>query len=46
MGRLLIVDAVLPEELILDSGIGPCSGDDCNSDSGGCTHDAACGQDC
>lgn len=48
MSDLQIVNAVLPNELVLDLGtaIGPCRGDDCNSDQGGCTHDSSCGQDC
>jgi hypothetical protein len=44
-----VVKARLPEELVLDLASypgGPCPGDDCNDDSGGCTHDASCGQDC
>ncbi|MDP2638799.1 MAG: hypothetical protein Q8P06_01365 [Candidatus Azambacteria bacterium] len=46
MENLRVVDAVLPEELVLDLEVGPCAGDGCNSDQGGCTHDASCGQDC
>jgi len=46
--ELRIVDAVLPEELVLSTGtaLGPCNGDDCNDDQGGCMHDGSCGQDC
>lgn len=48
MDDLRVVDAVLPEELVLSLGTAsaPCPGDDCNDDQGGCTHDASCGQDC
>lgn len=48
MDDLQVVDAVLPGELVLNLGAAsmPCPGDDCNSDQGGCTHDASCGQDC
>lgn len=47
MNDLRIVDAILPEELVLDVGVSAsCPGDDCNDDQGGCTHDASCGQDC
>jgi len=42
-----VVSAVLPTELVLGiSGYSGCQGDDCNSDDGGCQHDASCGQDC
>lgn len=46
MGEIKVVKAILPKELVLDVGGCDCSGDDCNSDQGGCTHDASCGQDC
>jgi len=39
--------AVLPEEIVLGTdAVGPCEGDGCNSDQGGCTGDAGCGQHC
>lgn len=38
--------AVLPAELMLGSPGASCPGDGCNSDQGGCTGDASCGQDC
>lgn len=46
-----VVDAVLPAELALKPGgrlsAGPCPGDGCNDDQGGCeAGDASCGQDC
>lgn len=44
-----VVDAVLPSELVLrpSTSYGPCPGDGCNSDQGGCSpSDASCGQDC
>lgn len=44
-----VVDAVLPSELVLgpSTSRGPCPGDGCNSDQGGCdAGDASCGQDC
>lgn len=46
MGKIKIVDAVLPEEIVLNASSCNCNGDGCNSDQGGCTHDASCGQDC
>ncbi len=51
MASFRVVDAVLPAELALKpSGhlsAGPCPGDDCNADQGGCeAGDASCGQDC
>lgn len=48
MNDLYVVDAVLPEELVLNLGVAsaPCPGDGCNDDQGGCPHDASCGQDC
>ena len=43
-----VLKAMFPEELAL--GIvanGPCPGDDCNADTGGCLPaDSSCGQDC
>lgn len=44
-----VVDAVLPSELVLkpSTSRGPCPGDGCNTDQGGCyPSDASCGQDC
>jgi len=42
-----ILRAELPEELFMGATAQPgCNGDGCNSDQGGCTHDADCGQDC
>ena len=46
MDDIKVVTAVLPEELVLNVGSCDCNGDDCNADTGGCTHDASCGQDC
>ena len=41
------VEAVLPDELVLGGkNFSDCPGDGCNSDSGGCSSDAGCGQDC
>ena len=47
MVETVVVRAVLPEELVLGvKGLSSCPGDGCNSDQGGCTGDAGCGQDC
>lgn len=45
---IVISNAITPEELALgDSITGPCPGDECNDDTGGCLPaDASCGQDC
>lgn len=48
---LRVVSAVFPAELSLSprvyTGFNVCSGDDCNTDQGGCdAADASCGQDC
>lgn len=45
MSKFGVVDAVLPEELVLNAGGCNCTGDGCNSDQG-CNGDAGCGQDC
>ncbi len=47
--EITVAQAILPEELSLglsDYSGSSCPGDGCNSDQGGCTHDASCGQDC
>lgn len=45
--KITVVEAVLPIEIKLYSTTaGSCNGDGCNSDQGGCTHDAGCGQHC
>ena len=46
MDDMRVVDAILPEELVLGAVSASCPGDGCNTDQGGCTHDASCGQDC
>ncbi len=46
MDNIVVVNAVLPEELVLNSGGCNCNGDGCNDDTGGCDIDATCGQDC
>lgn len=48
MSEISIVDAVLPGELVLNTGscVDTCQGDGCNGDTGGCGSDASCGQDC
>ena len=45
---IIIVKAILPDELVLDKGGCNCNGDDCNDDDGsqGCPSNAGCGQDC
>ena len=45
--EIRVAQATLPEELVLGvKGYAGCPGDGCNDDTGGCTHDASCGQDC
>jgi len=46
MDEIKVVNAVLPEELVLNVGSCNCNGDGCNDDDGGCDSDASCGQDC
>lgn len=42
-----VVKATPLDEIALGSaGFAPCPGDGCNTDQGGCPHDAGCGQDC
>jgi hypothetical protein len=42
---IIVVNAVLPDELVLNIGGCNCNGDGCNDDTG-CSNDAGCGQDC
>lgn len=46
MNRIKVVEAILPEELVLNASSCNCNGDDCNADS--CDNDGTggCGQDC
>ncbi len=46
--QIKVLKAKFPKELALDiMAIGPCPGDDCNTDTGGCLPaDSSCGQDC
>jgi len=47
MADILVVKAILPTELATSVASGSaCNGDGCNSDQGGCSSDASCGQDC
>jgi len=46
MNTFQIVTVTAPPELELGLAGSNCPGDGCNSDGGGCTHDAGCGQDC